>query len=113
MPARITFELRGEPPPIPSSLAAAGTGINVNNPVQELAGLGTNVTCMKTMLHGTLLVAIASLIGCGYAAAAKAAGHWAVADPAQAIFKNYQDCKWERILPDLGESSPEICILHV
>jgi mannose-6-phosphate isomerase-like protein (cupin superfamily) len=29
------------------------------------------------------------------------------------VFKNLEDFKWERILPDLGESSPEICILHV
>jgi hypothetical protein len=31
----------------------------------------------------------------------------------QAVFKNYQDLKWEKILPDLGGASPEICILHV
>ena len=30
-----------------------------------------------------------------------------------AVFSNFQDLKWQRILPDLGESSPEICILHV
>src|SRR5262249_57089437 len=30
---------------------------------------------------------------------------------AEPVFKNYKDMKWERILPDLGESSPEICIL--
>ena len=29
------------------------------------------------------------------------------------IFSNYQDMKWAKILPDLGDSSPEICILHV
>ena len=27
--------------------------------------------------------------------------------------KNLSDLKWDKILPDLGESSPEICILHV
>jgi len=31
----------------------------------------------------------------------------------QALFKNYEDFKWEKILPDLAESSPEICILGV
>jgi AraC-like ligand binding domain len=31
----------------------------------------------------------------------------------EAIFKNYKDLKWDKILPDLGDSSPEICILHV
>ncbi len=29
------------------------------------------------------------------------------------IFKNLSDLKWDKILPDLGESSPEICILRV
>jgi hypothetical protein len=29
------------------------------------------------------------------------------------LFKNLSDLKWEKILPDLGDSSPEICILHV
>jgi mannose-6-phosphate isomerase-like protein (cupin superfamily) len=29
------------------------------------------------------------------------------------IFKNLSDLKWEKILPDLGESSPEICFLRV
>jgi mannose-6-phosphate isomerase-like protein (cupin superfamily) len=28
-------------------------------------------------------------------------------------FKNLADLKWDKILPDLGEDSPEICILHV
>jgi mannose-6-phosphate isomerase-like protein (cupin superfamily) len=31
----------------------------------------------------------------------------------QAVFRNYQDFKWEKILPDLGGNSPEICILSV
>jgi quercetin dioxygenase-like cupin family protein len=34
-------------------------------------------------------------------------------DPPHTLFKNYQDFTWNRILPDLGESSPEICILSV
>ena len=29
------------------------------------------------------------------------------------IFKKLSDLKWDKILPDLGESSPEICILRV
>jgi mannose-6-phosphate isomerase-like protein (cupin superfamily) len=28
-------------------------------------------------------------------------------------FKNLSDLKWDKILPDLGENSPEICVLHV
>ena len=29
------------------------------------------------------------------------------------VFKKLEDIKWEKILPDLGESSPEISFLHV
>src|SRR5689334_21929576 len=29
------------------------------------------------------------------------------------VFTNYKDIKWNKILPDLGDASPEICILHV
>jgi mannose-6-phosphate isomerase-like protein (cupin superfamily) len=29
------------------------------------------------------------------------------------IFKNLPDLKWDKILPDLGENSPEICFLRV
>ena len=29
------------------------------------------------------------------------------------IFKNLSELKWDKILPDLGESSPEICFLHI
>jgi len=32
---------------------------------------------------------------------------------AQPLFTAYADFKWGKILPDLGDSSPEICILHV
>jgi mannose-6-phosphate isomerase-like protein (cupin superfamily) len=28
-------------------------------------------------------------------------------------FKNLADLKWDKILPDLGENSPEICFVHV
>lgn len=28
-------------------------------------------------------------------------------------FKNLSNLKWDKILPNLGENSPEICILHV
>jgi mannose-6-phosphate isomerase-like protein (cupin superfamily) len=29
------------------------------------------------------------------------------------IFKNLSDLKWDKIIPDLGDSSPEICLLRV
>jgi quercetin dioxygenase-like cupin family protein len=30
-----------------------------------------------------------------------------------AVFQKLADAKWNKILPDLGENSPEMCILHV
>src|SRR5262249_19839597 len=39
--------------------------------------------------------------------------HDSAAGMPQAVFTAYQDFKWGKILPDLGDSSPEICILHV
>jgi quercetin dioxygenase-like cupin family protein len=44
---------------------------------------------------------------------AKASDHKSTPDAAQPIFKNVQDYKWTKILPDLGDSSPEICIVHI
>lgn len=29
------------------------------------------------------------------------------------IFQKLADAKWEKILPDLGKNSPEICFLHI
>jgi mannose-6-phosphate isomerase-like protein (cupin superfamily) len=29
------------------------------------------------------------------------------------LFKNLSELKWDKIIPDLGESSPEICMLRV
>jgi mannose-6-phosphate isomerase-like protein (cupin superfamily) len=37
----------------------------------------------------------------------------AVAKANDPIFQKLTDAKWNKILPDLGESSPEICILRV
>jgi quercetin dioxygenase-like cupin family protein len=34
-------------------------------------------------------------------------------DASTMIFSNYGNLKWSKILPDLGENSPEICILRV
>ncbi len=36
-----------------------------------------------------------------------------VADTNAPDFKNLSDLKWDRMLPDLGDASPEICIVHV
>jgi quercetin dioxygenase-like cupin family protein len=37
----------------------------------------------------------------------------ATLDAPQMIFSNYADLKWNKIVPGLGENSPEICILRV
>jgi mannose-6-phosphate isomerase-like protein (cupin superfamily) len=37
----------------------------------------------------------------------------AAAKPPAPVFTKLSDVKWEKILPDLGENSPEICILRV
>ena len=36
-----------------------------------------------------------------------------IANAEEPIFKKLSDLKWDKILPDLGENSPEICILRV
>ena len=58
---------------------------------------------MKTILR---LIAVSLLAGAATAVVA-------APDVPQMIFTNYADFKWNKILPDLGEDSPEICILHV
>jgi quercetin dioxygenase-like cupin family protein len=43
-------------------------------------------------------------------AAAKEEG---AAETPQMIFSNYQDLKWNKMHPELGENSPEVCILRI
>jgi quercetin dioxygenase-like cupin family protein len=40
-------------------------------------------------------------------------GHEAGHSAQAAIYLKFNDIKWERIMPELGERSPEIVILHV
>ena len=67
---------------------------------------------MKTMLYVAIAVMVIFAVS-GRGQEPKELAHGATADKPRAIFKNYQDLKWDKILPDLGESSPEICILDV
>ncbi len=65
---------------------------------------------MKIILYFAVLLAV---IGLGLNQ-----GRAQTTEPASTIiegpiFKNLSDLKWEKILPDLGEKSPEICFLHV
>src|SRR2546423_13614958 len=67
-------------------------------------------------MRSVICVATAVIISVaisGRAQDLKQPAHDASASMAETVFKNYQDLKWDKILPDLGESSPEICILHV
>jgi quercetin dioxygenase-like cupin family protein len=51
--------------------------------------------------------------GAARAAETKGTPHGSAPDAAQPIFKNIPDYKWARILPDLGDASPEVSIVHV
>lgn len=67
---------------------------------------------MKAKLYLAIVsVAIFGFTPCRYAAETNETPHDSVANPA--LFKNLSELKWEKILPDLGENSPEICILHI
>jgi mannose-6-phosphate isomerase-like protein (cupin superfamily) len=60
-----------------------------------------------------VMAAVISFVVLGRGQEPKEPGHGAKPDMPQAIFKNYRDLKWDKIIPDLGEASPEICILHL
>lgn len=67
---------------------------------------------MKAVLYVTMAILVCFAVS-GRAQQPKETAHGAKADMPEAVFKNYKDLKWDKILPDLGESSPEVCILHV
>ena len=68
---------------------------------------------MKRILRVAVVVVVLGVASSGLGGETKEGAQGVPADTPQAIFKNYQDFKWNRILPDLGENSPEICILAV
>jgi mannose-6-phosphate isomerase-like protein (cupin superfamily) len=68
---------------------------------------------VKVVLAVLVAVATVSLAVRSHARDEKEATHGAAANMAQPIFSTYKDFKWNKILPDLGDNSPEICILHV
>jgi quercetin dioxygenase-like cupin family protein len=43
----------------------------------------------------------------------KQGAHGGKAEMPEPFFKIYKDLKWEKLNPELGESSPELCILHL
>ena len=68
---------------------------------------------MKTMLHVMVVVGMVGFAVSGLGAETPESAQGVRADTPEAIFRNYSDFKWAKILPDLGKDSPEICILHV
>jgi quercetin dioxygenase-like cupin family protein len=80
---------------------------------------------MKTMWRPVMLV----VVGMGFSAlgvqrigttetneAAPAVfpgGHTEDSGAVHPVFTSYEDFKWGKVLPELGDASPEICILHV
>ena len=68
---------------------------------------------MKRIFRAAVIVVVLGVASSGHGRETKEGARGVPADTPQALFRNYQDFKWNRILPDLGENSPEICILAV
>lgn len=68
---------------------------------------------MRPMICAAVAAVMLGIAASAYAVETKEGAHGVPSDTPQATFKNYQDYKWDRILPDLGENSPEISILSV
>ena len=68
---------------------------------------------MRRILQVVVIGTALGIAASGQGAERKESAPAASPDMSQAVFSKYQDFKWNRILPDLGESSPEISILGV
>ncbi len=68
---------------------------------------------MKTLWCRAVVGVIISFAMSAHAQEAKDSAHAAAPEMPRMIFANYAELKWDKILPDLGENSPEICILHM
>ena len=66
---------------------------------------------MKALISSMVCVLVAIAVS-GLGQQSKEPAHGGK-EMAEAIFKNYKDLKWDKILPDLGDKSPEICFLHI
>ena len=64
---------------------------------------------MTTKFHSPILLAMALLVLTNL----RAQTTEPTATSNEPIFKNVSDLKWDKIIPDLGENSPEICFLRV
>lgn len=65
---------------------------------------------MKPAAYGILVLLICFALSANSQEAKEHEGKAAMPEP---VFKNYKDLKWDKILPDLGDASPEISILRV
>jgi len=68
---------------------------------------------MKTKLNIVAALVLTSFAISGWGAEGNGSPHGAGGEMQQPIFSDFKDLKWEKILPDLGQSSPEISVLHV
>jgi quercetin dioxygenase-like cupin family protein len=70
---------------------------------------------MNTKLHCLLCLLLAASLVLAEDSKQDSKSHKEAATTATPpmIFSNYEDLKWDKILPDLGENSPEICILRI
>lgn len=59
------------------------------------------------------LLFIALLAAASAPAVAQTSAHPSGHSPDQAVYLKFQDIKWEKIVPELGDDSPEIAILRV
>ncbi len=68
---------------------------------------------MKGKLSIIAVVVLCILSANTHAAEEANSPHAGGGEMQQPIFSDFKDLKWDKILPDLGEASPEICVLHV
>jgi hypothetical protein len=65
---------------------------------------------MKNKTWPLILLALLGIVSSGIHAQSPSSPGPMINAP---IFLKLDDVKWDKILPDLGDSSPEICILHI
>lgn len=68
---------------------------------------------MRTKLNIVAAIVLTSVALNIRGAEASDSPHGSGGEMQQPIFSDFKDLKWDKILPDLGEASPEICVLHV
>ena len=73
----------------------------------------TNKITMKRILFSLTTLLPFTLAVIARAPQTETSPHETGAAIPQAVFSKFDDFKWAKILPDLGDSSPEISILHV